>query len=498
MGDLNPHMKPDLMDITPSPSPLERVIHKFRKHLKINSKKKSKQAQTSTLISPQIIDVPMPTATPTAEPDICRLQVTGTANYVFLLNNITKKSCVAFDEVYDIKIKLGEGSFGEVFKGYNKITGNIVALKFAKNTKNAASMFLLEKNNLEQIANICDSFVCIEGWGMYNGRSFIAMEYLKGVDFKTYIQQLKGKRIPAREIVNIGKQLIDSVEKLHDKGLAHTDIKPENIMYHEGDARIVDLGLACNESNCHVGGTGFFMPLDVDKTLSNRQASDWFSLTLSLLYIATLGNGKPLDREEFILMPHDYLETLSLPNSVKEIILKVLDIYSQLDACDISLYYDDLLSAILEKHYYLDKSAGHYLNRIVMKILKQFQKAITLPIFSQIYEASFPIKTKQENDGREPLYNFLNLRQEQTTNLWIETGEPGLFFPITKQTRKCFYYNDLDTMIHIGTIIDTMLEDIILNVVTRAGDVAIISGGHIDRVMKKYYLKEAPFLFPLL
>ena len=145
---------------------------------------------------------------------------------------------------YRILEKIGQGGMGEVFKAEDLVLGRVVALKFitADSAGDAESVerFRREARAISAInhPNICTIFEI----GSADGQSFIAMEYLAGVNLRSYIQ---GKSLPIDEVLDLGCQIADALESAHSQGVIHRDIKPENILLTpRHQIKILDFGLA--------------------------------------------------------------------------------------------------------------------------------------------------------------------------------------------------------------------------------------------------------------
>ncbi len=65
-----------------------------------------------------------------------------------------------------------------------------------------------------------------------------------------------GRRLPVRECVRIGLALADAIDFLHGQGLTHRDIKPQNIIFVNGQPKLADMGLITD-----------IRPLDQERTL---------------------------------------------------------------------------------------------------------------------------------------------------------------------------------------------------------------------------------------
>ena len=206
------------------------------------------------------------------------------------------------DRVRYVLIKrLGEGTFGEVYKGYDKVTEGFVAIKFQKPNSDTrmhlfnSDLFKKEVESLIKLKENCDDFLCVSDYGMMmdNGMSviYIVLNYLEGMELSEYIEK---ERFNANDVLSIMQNLLRGVRTLHSTGFAHQDIKPANIMINPKTLRvnIIDMGLVCDEFLCGGGGTEVYMPLMVNanSTLEARQATDYWALGLILLEFVMRGS----------------------------------------------------------------------------------------------------------------------------------------------------------------------------------------------------------------
>jgi CHASE2 domain-containing sensor protein len=74
-----------------------------------------------------------------------------------------------------------------------------------------------------------------------------------------------GRRLPVKECVRIGLALTDALDFLHQHGLTHRDIKPQNIIFVHGHPKLADMGLTAeirplNEERTLIGTPGYMPP----------------------------------------------------------------------------------------------------------------------------------------------------------------------------------------------------------------------------------------------
>lgn len=133
------------------------------------------------------------------------------------------------------------------------------------------------------------------GDDQYTGAEINPVEY-EARTLRSDFKKAEGKRLDTELCIEVGACLADALEHLHKHGLAHRDVKPANVIFVGGKAKLADIGLvAVKDQRTFVGTEGFVPP----EGPGSAQA-DVYSLGKVLYEIAT---GK--DRLDFPDMPDD-------------------------------------------------------------------------------------------------------------------------------------------------------------------------------------------------
>ena len=140
--------------------------------------------------------------------------------------------------------KIGAGGMAEVYLAEDTKLQRKVALKFlleqyasepeikARFTQEAQAAAKLNHPNIITIHEVAE----------YQGRPYIAMEYLQGGTLKHLMAR---RELTFREIIDIGIQAGDGLNRAHESGIVHRDIKPQNLLLDkDGRVKIADFGLA--------------------------------------------------------------------------------------------------------------------------------------------------------------------------------------------------------------------------------------------------------------
>ncbi len=144
---------------------------------------------------------------------------------------------------YEIIGPLGAGGMGEVYRARDTRLGRDVAVKVITEqvavTEDVRARFEREAKTISSLnhPNICTLFDV----GHHDGTDYLVMELLEG---ETLAARLERGPVPANELLKIGIQVADALDKAHRQRLVHRDLKPGNIMLTKSGAKLLDFGLA--------------------------------------------------------------------------------------------------------------------------------------------------------------------------------------------------------------------------------------------------------------
>mmetsp|Transcript_6335 Transcript_6335/g.7718 ORF Transcript_6335/g.7718 Transcript_6335/m.7718 type:complete len:425 (+) Transcript_6335:123-1397(+) len=143
--------------------------------------------------------------------------------------------------------RIGEGTYGTVYRAIDKTTNKIVALKkvILHNEKQVGFPItsLREVRLLKRLSHInCVSLLDV-AVGKARDQIFLVFEYCEH-DMATLMETM-GKKWTESEVKCLMIQLLKAVEYLHDNWIIHRDLKMSNLLYNsQGQLKVADFGLA--------------------------------------------------------------------------------------------------------------------------------------------------------------------------------------------------------------------------------------------------------------
>ena len=149
---------------------------------------------------------------------------------------------------YRLEHLLGRGGMGEVHRAWDTRRGRTVALKRLPaplaGDPEFQARFRRESALAAQLSE--PHIIPIHDFGEINGRLFIDMRLVDGVDLASVIKS-EGPMAPRRAI-GILAQVASALDAAHAAGLVHRDVKPSNVLVRGRDedefAYLIDFGIA--------------------------------------------------------------------------------------------------------------------------------------------------------------------------------------------------------------------------------------------------------------
>jgi Tol biopolymer transport system component len=144
---------------------------------------------------------------------------------------------------YEIVSQIGAGGMGEVYKAADTRLNRTVAIKVlpAHFSQNLEMKQRFERE-AQTIASLNHPNICtLYDVGRQEGSDFLVMEYLDG---ETLAQRLVKGPLPLEEGLKAAIAIADALDKAHNHGVTHRDLKPGNVMLTQSGAKLLDFGLA--------------------------------------------------------------------------------------------------------------------------------------------------------------------------------------------------------------------------------------------------------------
>ena len=205
---------------------------------------------------------------------------------------------------YKIIRELGHGGMAHVYLAIQESFGREVALKVLSphlaDDEEFSKRFLREARIVSQLNH--PNIVTVFDAGKHGKYNYMSMEYIPGKD----LRDLKDS-ISREDALRIVKDVARALDFAGNKGVVHRDVKPENIMIHETDNRVIlmDFGIAHGDDVTHgmtqtgkAIGTPHFMSPEQTKGLKVDHRSDIYSLGVVLYQL--LSGHLPYDADSAV------------------------------------------------------------------------------------------------------------------------------------------------------------------------------------------------------
>lgn len=154
-------------------------------------------------------------------------------------------SARTFGDRYQVLERIGLGGMAEVYRARDELLGREVAVKVLNdklsNDRSFVERFRREAQAAAGLSH--PNIVSLYDYGSDDGANFIVMELIEGRGLEAIISQ-EGPLLPERA-AEVASDVARALERAHNTGLVHRDVKPSNIMITSyGQTKVTDFGIA--------------------------------------------------------------------------------------------------------------------------------------------------------------------------------------------------------------------------------------------------------------
>eukprot|EP01061_Rhynchopus_euleeides_P047930 TRINITY_DN992_c0_g1_i1.p1 TRINITY_DN992_c0_g1~~TRINITY_DN992_c0_g1_i1.p1 ORF type:complete len:313 (+),score=131.37 TRINITY_DN992_c0_g1_i1:256-1194(+) len=140
--------------------------------------------------------------------------------------------------------KIGEGTYGTVYKAKDKQTGELVALKCIRldnEEEGVTCTAIREVSLLKELKH--PNIVKLHTVDLNEKKLTLVFEYLD-MDLRNYLDNNKG-HVTLDQVRSFMKQLLLSIQYCHHRNVLHRDLKPQNLLIRQGtgELKLADFGL---------------------------------------------------------------------------------------------------------------------------------------------------------------------------------------------------------------------------------------------------------------
>jgi len=195
---------------------------------------------------------------------------------------------------YEFLEKLGEGKFGEVWRGQHKKTGEYVAIK--QEFSDAPCKMLKHESIILHYLymNGCNKIPLIYWYGLHEDLPTLIMTHYD-ISLEQCPPAITLSKVSCYKIMC---QMIRIIQSIHQNHIIHRDIKPQNFMMKGDKLYVIDFGLASvfvDDKNCHhpakpaistILGTPKYVSVNIHDGLDPSRRDDLISVGYIYMYLA--------------------------------------------------------------------------------------------------------------------------------------------------------------------------------------------------------------------
>ncbi|MEX2425324.1 MAG: protein kinase [Thermomicrobiaceae bacterium] len=262
---------------------------------------------------------------------------------------------------YQLLRQLAAGSYAETWLALDLVLDRHVAIKLLHSSgkeveQSEHEQFLREARIAAAVSH--QNVVAVFDGGAKGSRPFLIMEWVDGHSLK---QEILGQRIGLVRALDVTSELLAGLASIHEQGIIHRDVKPQNIMVNEsGTVKLTDFGIARlvgeldTRSDGTTAGSAAYMAPEQARGLTVGPAADVYAAGI-VLYEMLTGRLPFVHEDPQQVMLQHIAEPVvpprmlnpAIPGEVEAIILKAL----QKDAAHRYQSADEMRDEIVEAQY---------------------------------------------------------------------------------------------------------------------------------------------------
>ncbi len=214
---------------------------------------------------------------------------------------------------FRIRKVLGEGGMGKIFDATDEVLQRRVAVKVPL-TPEGSDALVHEARALAALEH--PHLPMVYGVGSHGGLHCVVMERLRGESLEQQLQARRARQEPfsLRAVVSLLKTIVEALHAIHEAGILHRDIKPDNVMLVPGRGPVlIDFGLvlphASVDADQTFGGSPYYMAPEVisgSVTRSNGRQVDLYSFGIMAYELLT--GAPPFDAADIRALFQLHLE----------------------------------------------------------------------------------------------------------------------------------------------------------------------------------------------
>jgi eukaryotic-like serine/threonine-protein kinase len=240
------------------------------------------------------------------------------------------------DDRYHVVSRIAHGGMADIYEAIDIVNRRTITLKVMREDMMGNPL------NVERFQRECvaaaslnnPNIVKVYGQGTVDGRPYMANEYIKGQTLRDKLNFSGTHFLSPLESCEVMLQLTSGVQYIHEHGILHRDIKPDNLFYlSDGSIKISDFGISTAVGEKAVGdavsGTVYYTAPEILMGGEAGIASDIYSM--GIVFYEVLTGTVPFDGatpEEVAIMqikkhfPEPSKAIPSIPKSIDKIVVK--------------------------------------------------------------------------------------------------------------------------------------------------------------------------------